>query len=204
MNVHTGSPLSRRGFLTRCAVAAPVLLAAPTLLRAQSSATVDMEGDYYLPVRPPAKPNPTVQLDEEAVIALERTLACPCPCTLDIYTCRTTDVTCGNSPAIHGDIVRMVNGGYSGDEILAELNKVYGQRIMASPKKSGFSLLVWFMPFAAVGTGALVIAALVRSWRKNAVESAAVSSASGVRSIGVQATDDEMARLDAALRDDSR
>lgn len=200
--MHTGSPLSRRSFLTRCAVAAPVLLAAPTLLRAQS--TVNMEGDYYLPVRPPAKPNATAQLDEAGVIELERTLACPCPCTLDIYTCRTTDVTCGNSPAIHGDIVRMVDGGYSGDEIVAELNKVYGQRIMASPKKSGFSLMVWFMPFAAVGTGALVIAALVRSWRKNAVEAAAISSASGVRSIGVQATDDEMARLNAALRDDSR
>jgi cytochrome c-type biogenesis protein CcmH len=204
MNVNVGASVSRRGFLTRCAVTAPVLLAAPSLLRAQSSATVDMEGDYYLPVRPPAKPNPTVQLDEDAVMALERTLACPCPCTLDIYTCRTTDVTCGNSPAIHGDIVRMVNGGYTGDEIVAELNKVYGQRIMASPKKSGFSLMVWFMPFAVVGTGALVIAALVRSWRKNAVEAAALSSASGVRSIGVQATEDEMARLNAALRDDSR
>ncbi len=163
-----------------------------------------MEGNYYLPVRPPAKPNPVVQLDEEAVIALERTLACPCPCTLDIYTCRTTDVTCSNSPAIHGDVIRMVNGGYNADEILLELDKVYGQRIMASPAKSGFSLMVWFMPFAALATGALAIALLVRTWRQNAVNATAARVDGGVGRIGVQATDDEMARLQAALRDDTR
>lgn len=196
--------VSRRAFFRRGAALVPALMMAPAVLRGQASNTVNMEGNYYLPVRPPAKSNPTVQLDEDAIIALERTLACPCPCTLDIYTCRTTDVACSNSPAIHGDVVRMVNGGYSAEEILLELDNVYGQRIMASPRKSGFSLMVWFMPFAAVGTGALVIAGLVRSWRQNAVNAVAARVDGGVGRIGVQATDDEMARLQAALRDDAR
>lgn len=200
------SPLavSRRAFLRRGAALVPALAITPSLLQGQVGSTVNMEGNYYLPTRPPAKPNPVVQLDDEAVIALERTLACPCPCTLDVYTCRTTDVTCSNSPAIHGDVVRMVNGGYNADEILFELDKVYGQRIMASPAKSGFSLMVWFMPFALMATGALVIAALVRSWRQNAVNATAARIDGGIGNIGVQATDDEMARLQAALRDDTR
>ena len=55
----------------------------------------------------------------------------------------------------------------------------------------------WFLPFAAIGTGAVVIAGLLRSWRRNALEAAAArSDGRVVRAIGVQATDDEMARLE--------
>jgi cytochrome c-type biogenesis protein CcmH len=164
-----------------------------------------MEGDFYLPVRPEPKPGGTPQLDEDAMIALERTLACPCPCTLDIYTCRTTDVTCSNSPAIHRDVQRMIDGGYSGDEIVGQLTGVYGERILMAPSKTGFNLVGWFLPFVAIGTGAVLIATLLRSWRRNAIDSA--EGAAGVGALGairVQATDDEMARLQAALRDDSR
>ncbi len=196
--------VTRRAFFVRSAALAPVVLAAPALLRAQNAATVNMNGDFYIPVRPAPKPNATAQLDDDAIQALERTLACPCPCTLDVYTCRTTDVLCTNSPAIHRDVVRMVEGGYSGDEIVSQLTGVYGQRILALPKKEGFNLVGWFFPFVAIGTGGLAIAYLLRTWRQNAVAAAALATTSGVRSIGVQATDEEMARLNAALRDDSR
>ena len=194
---------SRRAFLRGCAAAAPLLVLGPSLLSAQPSSTVNMEGDFYIPVRPEPKPDATPLLDEDAMIALERTLACPCPCSLDIYTCRTTDVTCSNSPAIHRDVQRMIDGGYSGDEIVAQLSDVYGQRIMLVPSKRGFNLVGWFLPFAAIGTGAVVIAGLLRSWRRNAIQSAVTAGSRTVGSIGVQATADEMARLQAALRDDS-
>ena len=46
---------------------------------------------------------------------------CPCPCTLDVYTCRTTDFSCTISPAVHRDINALVAGGYSADEIMAAL-----------------------------------------------------------------------------------
>jgi cytochrome c-type biogenesis protein CcmH len=143
-------------------------------------------------------------LDGDAINTLERTLACPCPCTLDIYTCRTTDVTCTNSPAIHRDVVRMVDGGYSGDEIVAELTNVYGERILMAPRKTGFNLVAWFFPFVAIGTGAVAIAALLRSWRNNALATATLQADGTVRPIRANGTDEEMARLNAALRDDSR
>ncbi len=194
---------SRRAFVARCAVAVPLSLLAVSRARAQPSSTVNMNGDFYIPVRPAPKPDAIAQLDQDAVIALEKTLACPCPCSLDIYTCRTTDVACTNSPAIHGDVVRMVDGGYTGDEIVAQLSGTYGQRIRLVPSKSGFNLVAWFLPFVAVGTGGLVIARLVHTWRRNAEQAASVAPRD-IRTISVQGTDDELARLDAALRDDSR
>jgi len=202
--VINGGPHSRRAFLAHAAVTVPLLLVAPTLLRAQPSSTVNMAGDFYMPVRPAPKPGAVASLDGDAINTLERTLACPCPCTLDIYTCRTTDVTCSNSPAIHRDVVRMVDGGYSADEIVAELTNVYGERILMAPRKSGFNLVAWFFPFVAIGTGGVVIAALLRSWRNNALASATLMADGTVRPIRAQGTDEEMARLNAALRDDSR
>ncbi len=205
-----GSPvvdrLARRDFLAACGVAlgGVALASVPASLRAQASSTVNMEGDFYIPVRPEPKPDAVAQLDGEAVVALEKTLACPCPCTLDIYTCRTTDVTCSNSPAIHRDVVRMSDGGYTGDEIVEQLLGVYGERILMTPRKQGFNSLAYFMPFAAVGTGAVVLFALIRSWRKNATDAAVVPAGTVVRPIGVEASDDELARLNAALREDSR
>ncbi len=198
------APLSRRALLARAAAAVPLLMAAPALLRAQPSSTVNMAGDFYIPVRPRPKPDASPLLDEEQVNTLERTLACPCPCTLDIYTCRTTDVTCTNSPAIHRDVVLMVNGGYAADEIVAELTNVYGERILMAPTKSGFNLVAWFLPFVAIGTGGLAIATLLRTWRRNAIEAAAMRADGTVRPIRAHGTDEELARLDAALRDDSR
>lgn len=197
-------PCTRRAFLTRAAATVPLALAAPALLRAQPSSAVNMAGDFYLPVRPAPKPGAVALLDGDAINTLERTLACPCPCTLDIYTCRTTDVTCTNSPAVHRDVVRMVDGGYSGDEIVAELTDVYGERILMAPRKAGFNLVAWFFPFVAIGTGAVAIAVLLRSWRNNARAAATLMADGTVRPIRAQGTDEEMARLNAALRDDSR
>ena len=39
--------------------------------------------------------SPTTDADNDAAIqALEKRLRCGCGCTLDVYTCRTTDFTC--------------------------------------------------------------------------------------------------------------
>lgn len=39
--------------------------------------------------------------NDAAIQALEKRLKCPCPCGLDVYTCRTTDFTCTYSPESH-------------------------------------------------------------------------------------------------------
>jgi cytochrome c-type biogenesis protein CcmH len=221
------SAIGRRRFLTRAgagvaAAAVGVVVADTVLARGlaaqeaglaqtggQSAASnVEMTADSYKPVRRPPKPNATRVMDDKQLEAFERNLACPCPCTLDIFTCRTTDFTCGISPAVHRDLQALVEGGYGPDEIMSALSETYGDFILMAPRKEGFSLLAWFAPFAAVGVGAVVIGALLRGWRRNAEAAAKVAAADAHRaalaSPVVDATSDELAKLEAALRDDSR
>ena len=162
-----------------------------------------MTADSYKPVVRPAKPNAVKQMDEKQLEAFERNLACPCPCTLDIYTCRTTDFNCGISPAVHGDIQRLVEGGYSGDEIMAAMTQTYGDFILMQPRKQGFNLLAWFAPFAAIALGAVAIGALLRGWRRNA-DVAAANRAGEPTALdaALDATPDELARLQAAVREE--
>jgi cytochrome c-type biogenesis protein CcmH len=162
-----------------------------------------MTADSYKPVVRPAKPNAVKQMDEKQLEAFERNLACPCPCTLDIYTCRTTDFNCGISPAVHGDIQRLVDGGYSGDEIMAAMTQMYGDFILMQPRKQGFNLLAWFAPFAAIALGAVAIGALLRGWRRNAdVAAANRAGAPATLDAALDATPDELARLQAAVREE--
>lgn len=161
---------------------------------------VEMTSDSYKPVRRPPKPGAARVVDDKQLELLERKLACPCPCTLDIYTCRTTDFTCGISPAVHRDIMGLVDGGYSADEIMDALLGTYGDFILTSPRKRGFNLLAWIAPAAAITAGGVAIGALLRRWRRGAaVPTAAGGSGSGA---AADATPEELARLEAALRED--
>ena len=189
----TAPAVSRRGFL----LAAGSLAAAAGRLGAQEVPGTSMGGDGYLPVERPAKPGATKSLTDDERDAMERQIACPCPCTLDIFTCRTSMPSCGFAPRLHRDVVRLVEGGYSADEIVAAFQDTYGEHILMAPPKRGFNLVGWVMPFAAIGAGALVIVGLLRSWRRPA-------AAERVTPIGVSATDDELARLEAAVRSDDR
>ena len=176
---------------------------------AQSAASnVEMTADAYKPVRREPKPNAARSMNEEQLNAFERTLACPCPCTLDVFTCRTTDFSCGISPAVHRDLQALVDGGYSGDEIMTALGQTYGDFILMAPRKEGFSLVAWFAPFAAVGIGAVAIAAMLRGWRRNAAAAEMANAAAAARAAeqtpAMAATADELAQLAAAIRDDSR
>jgi len=206
---------SRRLFFSRAGSVAMVAAGSLLLARAgwaQDAATPqaatapggeEMTSDSYKPVVRPAKPNAVKQMDEKQLEAFERNLACPCPCTLDIYTCRTTDFNCGISPAVHGDIQRLVDGGYSADEIMAAMTQTYGDFILMQPRKQGFNLLAWFAPFAAIALGAVAIGALLRGWRRNADVAAAKRASQPVkRDTSIDATPDELARLQAALREE--
>jgi cytochrome c-type biogenesis protein CcmH len=138
---------------------------------------------------------PSVSIEERD--ALERQLACQCPCTLDVFTCRTTDFSCQVSPAMHRDVIALVEGGHSASEILAAFEADYGEQVLMAPKKSGFNWVGWIAPFAALGGGALIIAALIQRWSKRAT---LVRASAGPAA--ANASDAELARLAAAVRDD--
>jgi len=155
-----------------------------------------MEGDGYIPVRRLPRQGATTRLTALERDAVERMLSCPCPCTLDVFTCRTS-MPCGFSPRLHADVVQLADGGYSADEILAAFEQAYGEKILMAPHKQGFNWVGWIAPFAAVGGGAFLAGALIRRWGRRAAERKLAASP-----VPIEASDDEMARLEAAIRSD--
>lgn len=147
----------------------------------------------------PPKPNATPQLTPAQRDELEHRIRCQCGCTLDVFTCRTTDFSCQVSPAMHANVIGLVQGGYTAQEIIDAFVSSYGERVLMAPRKSGFNLLAWFTPGVAVVVGGVLIAAWLRRWRNEPPPPVAPSAAAPL-----DATQDELERLDAAVRGDDR
>ena len=182
--------------------------AAARVLRAQATqapAAVDssnlfaMDQSASRPVRLPPKPGSRVVVSAAERDALEHRIRCQCGCTLDVYTCRTTDFTCQVSPSMHRDVMSLVSGGYTAQEIIDAFVGVYGERVLMAPPAAGFNLLGWIAPFIALGGGALFVSVLLRKWRRPTMPKVVAGS---VPARPADATDDELARLEAAVRDD--
>jgi cytochrome c-type biogenesis protein CcmH len=204
--------MRRREFLSRVVLGAAAAVAAPSLLAAQgtpsdtgaapaqgtTSNLFDMNQEAARTVRRPPKANARASMSADARDALEHDIRCQCGCTLDVYTCRTTDFSCQVSPAMHRDVIALVEGGYSAQEILDAFVGTYGERALMSPKREGFNWAGYLVPFAALGAGAAAVAVVLRGMQRRAAAVAAPSA----RAVGAQATPEELARLDAAIRRD--
>lgn len=200
----SGSPLSRRSFLTGAGAAAVVLAARDVAAQQPSQNFTPMEQGAYRPTLRPAKPGATPKLDVEQRDALEHRIKCQCGCILDIYTCRTTDFTCQVSPAMHRDVMRLIEGGYDADEILAAFVETYGEVALTAPVKEGFNWAGYLAP----GVGMIIAAAgltfMIRRWTATAQRNAAVATAGRAAAPPVPGLSaDEMARLDRAIREDN-
>lgn len=209
--------MERRAFLTRAVASAagasasvamisralgaqnPQAPQTPSASGLDSSNLFAMDQSASRPVRRPPKPGarPVVSAAERDEI--EHRIRCQCGCTLDVYTCRTTDFTCQVSPSMHRDVLALAAGGYTAQEIIDSFVGTYGERVLMAPPASGFNLLGWLAPFIALGGGAVLVLVVLRNWRRAPRTAPAVQQGS-TRPEG--ATDDEIARLEAAIRDD--
>ena len=149
-------------------------------------------------VRLPPKQGATASMSNDERDALEHRIRCQCGCTLDVFTCRTTDFSCQVSPAMHRDVMALVAGGYTANEILDAFTKVYGDRALMAPPKVGFNVVGYVLPGTAVAIGAVVLAVVIKRWNRMAARSAPVTAGAPL-----DASADELARLDAAIRDDA-
>jgi cytochrome c-type biogenesis protein CcmH len=148
-------------------------------------------------VRLPAKPGAKPAMTADERDALEHQIRCQCGCTLDVFTCRTTDFSCQVSPAMHRDIMTLVSGGYTAPEILAAFVNVYGERALMAPPKVGFNIVGYVLPGIAIAVGAIVLAIVLWRGRRPAARTAVA------KPINAAATPEELQRLEAAVRDDS-
>jgi len=152
--------------------------------------------DVYRPVTLPAKPGASLSMTDGQRDELEHQIHCQCGCNLDVYTCRTTDFACTVSPAMHADVMGLVAGGHTAQEILAAFNAVYGEKVLMAPVKSGFNLVGYTMPFVALGAGAVMVSALIKRWKARTPTPAVVTTKP------VDATERELEAIDAAVRRD--
>jgi cytochrome c-type biogenesis protein CcmH len=141
--------------------------------------------------------SPTDARENDAQIqAIEKRLACNCGCTLDVFTCRTTDFSCTYSPALHREVLALRDEGKTAQQILDAFVAKYGEKALMAPKPQGvLNLTGYLLPgalIAAAGAGLLVFIGK----RKAAVAAAAQGSA---RATTGTASPDELERLRRAL-----
>jgi cytochrome c-type biogenesis protein CcmH len=205
--------MRRREFLGRLALGGAGLLAAERLGAQETSGSAgpvqgggstsnlfDMNQGAARAVRLPPKRDAAPSMTADQRDALEHDLRCQCGCTLDVYTCRTTDFSCEVSPAMHRDVMSLVEGGYSAHEILDAFVNTYGERALMAPRREGFNLAGYLVPFAALGAGAAALVVVLRGMQRRGTVGARETPAPVPPTSG--ASRDELARLEAAVRRD--
>ncbi len=194
--------LSRRGFLVVAAASATA--AAVRRLGAQTPGSGDGSaqagtlpgsgpagslGDPAAAGRPQAPT--TARDDDSAIQAVEKRLRCTCGCTLDVYTCRTTDFSCTYSPQLHREVLQLRDSGMTGQQIVDAFVAKYGEQALMAPKPQGFNLAGYLLPGSLVtAAGAVMLWILSRHRVRTAQELAPVA---------VDATPEELERLRRAL-----
>lgn len=149
--------------------------------------------------------------DNDAMITgVEKRMQCTCGCTLDIYTCRTTDFTCTYSPALHKEVVALAQEGKTADEIVAAFVEKYGEKILMAPKPEGFNIAGYVVPGVAIllvaGAMLVILRQRTRSLRLQATPAgpdAAPVAPGALRAVNAApaASAEELARLERELRE---
>ena len=205
---------TRRKLLARLASAAASLALGANVVHAQqrpsaanSTAGVDSSNLFAMdqgaakPVRLPPKPGTRPSMSNDERDAVEHRIRCQCGCTLDVYTCRTTDFSCQVSPAMHRDVMALVEGGHGAQKIIEAFVSAYGERALMAPRRSGFNLVGWFAPGVVVATAAVALGIWLR---RRSVGLAASGDRRDTATVvdGLEVTPEELARVEAAVRGD--
>jgi cytochrome c-type biogenesis protein CcmH len=203
--------ITRREWLRAAVVAGGAVLASsraesqdvPTQL-SDTSNLFAMDQGAARSVRLPPKPGVSPSMSADERDALEHRIRCQCGCTLDVFTCRTTDFSCQVSPAMHRDILALVQGGYTAQEILDGFVRVYGDRALMAPPKVGFNIVGYVLPGITIALGAVGLLVMMRRWKRPVAAGGAVVPPPRTTAFAppAGASPDELARLEAAIRDD--
>jgi cytochrome c-type biogenesis protein CcmH len=109
---------------------------------------------------PPAKPV-AAEVDEQTVHQVASELRC--------VVCQSLSVADSPSETAHQmrDIIReRLAAGESPAQVRAYFVEKYGDWILLSPPASGFTLLVWVVPFIGLALGLVLVAVVVRRWSR--------------------------------------
>lgn len=143
------------------------------------------------------------------VTGIEKRIQCTCGCTLDVYTCRTTDFTCTYSPGMHKEVLALEDQGKTADEIVAAFVAKYGEKVLMAPRPVGFNIAGYVVPGLTILLVGGVMFAILRQ-RTRMLEVARAEArkkappmppgASRAVAAAPPASSDELARLERELK----
>jgi cytochrome c-type biogenesis protein CcmH len=191
------TPTDRRAFL-RAGLAFVALPAAFDSPLDSSQDSLAGRGEVGTLRDPTVVGRPRLPTDPEEnaaeIQAIELRLACNCGCTLDVFTCRTTDFSCTYSPKLHREVLALRNQGLSAQQVIDAFVAEYGEKALMAPKPKGFNLAGYLVPGAAIATAGAALVFLISRRRITVAAAAAASTAPAV-----EATEAELERLRRAL-----
>jgi cytochrome c-type biogenesis protein CcmH len=175
--------VSRRGFLS---VSVGLIALRPAQDSLAGRGAVGTLRDPTALGRPLA---PTTPADDAAQIqAIELKLACNCGCTLDVFTCRTTDFSCTYSPKLHREVLALRSQGLTAQKVLDAFVAKYGEKALMAPKPEGFNLAGYLVPGILITAAGGVLAWLIGRRR-------VVGATDGPAALPVEASGEELERL---------
>jgi cytochrome c-type biogenesis protein CcmH len=98
--------------------------------------------------------------------AIEESLTCQCGCGLTVHSCN--HVQCPSAIPLKAEIAEQLAAGKTREEVLTHFAGKYGEKILSAPTTSGFNLVAWVTPFAAVLVAATIIVVVSKRWRRPA------------------------------------
>lgn len=107
--------------------------------------------------------------NDPTIIAIERRLRCRCGCTLDVYTCRTTDFTCTYSPAMHREVIAMIVAKKTPEQVIQAFIASDGEKVLMEPEATGFNIAGYIVPGLSITVIGLILAAYLARRRSVAV-----------------------------------
>ena len=141
-----------------------------------------------------------VRGDEAEIKAIEHRLACSCGCTLDVFTCRTTDFTCTYSPELHREVLALRDQGKTAQQILDAFVDKYGEKALMAPKPEGvINLTGYLLPGGLIAAAAAGLVLFIT--RRKAAVATASATAAPASPVGAHASPEELDRLRRALAD---
>jgi cytochrome c-type biogenesis protein CcmH len=99
--------------------------------------------------------------DQREVVEIARTLKCP--------VCESQSVADSPSPLaqeMRAYVQRRLEAGDSREAIVQALVDRYGEGILLEPPRTGFTLLVWWLPALSLALGAVVVGLALRRWTR--------------------------------------
>jgi cytochrome c-type biogenesis protein CcmH len=115
------------------------------------------------PLPAPAGPSTANADGPPTVHEVASELMCQCGCSMTVSACQES-MECSVADSIVASIQSQIDAGESKQEILDGFASVYGEQVLGSPRKSGFSLTAWVAPFLAVAAGGVMVSTLVFAW----------------------------------------